>query len=70
MTCQAEVYGMKAKNIEEVLTVMANKQGCELNGQDRLLLRTRISNVLAAKERHHQRMTAPVFQWKKPPPRR
>ncbi|WP_227674938.1 hypothetical protein [Klebsiella sp. WP4-W18-ESBL-05] len=46
-------------------------QGIELNAQERLLIRTRVATSLAARDRHRQRMSAPVFQWKKPdsPPR-
>ncbi|MFJ5408563.1 hypothetical protein [Pectobacterium punjabense] len=35
---------------------LAKQQGHGLNGQGRLVLRTRIAATLAAKERHRQRM--------------
>lgn len=42
--------------LELVLIEMARQQGHELNGQDKLIIRTRVSMALAAKERHRQRM--------------
>ncbi|HDC4614170.1 TPA: hypothetical protein O8U41_001979 [Enterobacter cloacae] len=51
---------------ESVLIEMARQQGYELNSQERLIIRTRVSTVLAAKERHRQRMDAPPYQWRKP----
>jgi hypothetical protein len=52
--------------LNAVLTEMAHQQGHALNAQDRLILRTRITASLAAKERHRQRMNAASYQWKKP----
>lgn len=46
-------------NLEEVIKEMARQQGHELNGQDRLIIRTRVAMALAAKERHRQR-TVPM----------
>ncbi|QOV70571.1 hypothetical protein [Citrobacter sp. BDA59-3] len=57
-------------NIEETLKEMARQQGHELNGQDKLIIRTRLNSALSAKERHRQRMTAPEYRWRKPAPRR
>ncbi|EPH6687123.1 hypothetical protein HV337_18365 [Citrobacter freundii] len=57
---------LKHKKIELVLEAMAHQLGHELNGQDRLLIRTKTATVLAAKKRHRQRMEAPAYQWKKP----
>lgn len=57
-------------NYEEVIKEMACQQGHELNGQDTLIIRTRIAMVLAAKERHRQRMITPYYIWKKPHPKR
>ncbi|EQA1679857.1 hypothetical protein OZ396_RS17900 [Enterobacter roggenkampii] len=57
---------LKHKKIELVLEAMAHQLGHELNGQDRLLIRTKTAAVLAAKKRHRQRMEAPAYQWKKP----
>lgn len=57
---------LKNYTIEAVMLEMANQEGIVMNGQDRLLLRTRVAMSLAAKERHRQRMTSPAFNWKKP----
>lgn len=48
------------------LEEIASREGHELNGQDRLLIRTKTAMVLAAKQRHRQRMEAPPYQWRKP----
>lgn len=59
------------ETLDAVICEMARQQGHELNGQDWLLLRTRIAASLAAKERYRQRMSTDEFQWKKPaPPKR
>lgn len=57
---------LKYKKTEAVIGEMAHQLGHELNGQDRLLIRTKTAMVLAAKERYRQRMEAPPYQWKKP----
>lgn len=57
---------LKNATIEAVILEMARKEGIKMNGQDHLLIRTRVATSLAAKARHRQRMTAPAFQWKKP----
>lgn len=57
---------LKNATIEAVILEMARKEGIEMNGQDRLLIRTRVATSLAAKDRHRQRMTTPAFKWKKP----
>lgn len=57
--------------IEIVLEEMARQKGHELNEQERLIIRTRLSCALSAKERHRKRMSAPEYKWKKiTPPRR
>lgn len=56
--------------LELVLIEMARQQGHELNGQDKLIIRTRLNSALSAKERYRQRMTAPEYHWRKPSPRR
>lgn len=61
---------LKHKKIEAVIDEMARQLGHELNGQDRLLIRTRVAASVAAKDRHRQRMTAPEYRWRKPAPRR
>lgn len=54
----------------EAALIVASEEGLALNGQDKFVMRTSLSNVLAAKERHRQRMSTGEFQWKKPEPRR
>lgn len=55
----------------EAALIVASEEGLALNGQDKFVMRTSLSNVLAAKERHRQRMSTGEFQWKKPaPPKR
>nr|WP_196015423.1 hypothetical protein [Klebsiella variicola] len=61
---------LKNATIEAVILEMARKEGIEMNGQDRLLIRTRVAASVAAKDRHRQRMTAPEYRWCKPAPRR
>lgn len=56
--------------LELVLIEMARQQGHEQNGQDKLIIRTRLNSALSAKERCRQRMTAPEYHWRKPSPRR
>lgn len=57
---------LKREDLEEVIKEMARQQGHELNGQDKLILRTRLNSALSAKKLHRQRMTAKSFQWHKP----
>lgn len=61
---------LKRQVAETVLVEMARQQGRELNGQEQLIIRTRLNSVLSAKERYRQRMTAPEYHWRKPSPRR
>lgn len=57
---------LKHKKIESVIDEMARQLGHELNGQDKLVIRTKTAMVLAAKQRQRQRMEAPPYQWRKP----
>lgn len=57
---------LKREELEEVIKEMARQQGHELNGQELLIIRTRVATVLSAKERHRQRMDAKPFRWSKP----
>ena len=57
---------LKHETLIATIEVVAEQQGFSLNGQDKLIIRTRVSSVLAAKERHRQRMEAPPYQWQKP----
>ncbi|WP_314153574.1 hypothetical protein [Rouxiella badensis] len=56
--------------IEAAVIEAARLSGHELNGQEKLVVRTRVGGVLAAKERHRQRMSTGEFQWHKPKPPR
>ncbi|HFT8552670.1 TPA: hypothetical protein ACGSSW_002698 [Klebsiella pneumoniae] len=59
----------------EMLVHHQSSQRCHqrqfsLNGQERLVARTRVDTALAAKARHCRRMAASTFHWQKPiPPR-
>ena len=57
---------LNREKVEATILALASKEGIVLNGQDKLVMRTSLSNVLAAKERHRQRMGTSEFQWKKP----
>ncbi|MEQ3422608.1 hypothetical protein [Citrobacter braakii] len=48
------------------LEEIASREGHELNGQDKLVIRTKTAMVLAAKQRHRQRMKSLPYQWRKP----
>lgn len=61
---------MNSAKIEAALIEMARQQGHKLNGQEQLIIRTRLNSTLAAKQRYRQRMTAPEYHWRKPSPRR
>ncbi|HBV4373841.1 TPA: hypothetical protein MDY08_003231 [Klebsiella pneumoniae] len=57
---------LKKETLESAIISAAKWQGHELNGQDKLVIRTKTAMVLAAKQRHCQRMEAPPYQWRKP----
>ena len=61
-----EACMLKREDLEEVREEMARQQGHELNEQEQLIIRTRLSGALSAKERHRQRMDAKPYQWHKP----
>lgn len=62
---------LNREKVEATIIALASKEGIVLNGQDKLVMRTSLSTVLAAKEYHRQRMNTGELQWKKPkPPRR
>ena len=52
---------LKHKKIESVIDEMARQLGHELNGQDKLVIRTKTAMVLAAKQRHRQRMEKSII---------
>ncbi len=57
---------MKHETIEAVITEMSRLLGKELNGHDRLKIRTRIASALTAQDLHSRRMVSAPYQWKKP----
>ncbi|MFH5041433.1 hypothetical protein ABWM37_00145 [Klebsiella michiganensis] len=57
---------LKKETLESAIISAAKLQGHELNGQDKLLIRTSVAACLTAKKRHRQRMNTGVFEWKKP----
>lgn len=62
---------LNREKVEATIIALASKEGIVLNGQDKLVMRTSLSTILAAKERHRQRMGTSEFQLKKPaPPKR
>ncbi|HHA1934670.1 TPA: hypothetical protein ACOEP6_003133 [Enterobacter ludwigii] len=56
----------KSKTIEAAMLQIARKEGIELNGQDKLVMRTQIAQNAAARKRHNDRMTAGPYEWKRP----
>ncbi|HGK4426240.1 TPA: hypothetical protein ACJ2TD_001826 [Klebsiella pneumoniae] len=57
---------LKHETLISAIEVAAELRGFSLNGQERLVVRTRVDTALAAKERHRQRLEAPPYQWRKP----
>ncbi|EMG7828665.1 TPA: hypothetical protein ACJHG1_002612 [Klebsiella pneumoniae] len=57
---------LKREALESAIISAAKLQGNELNGQDKLAIRTSVAACLAAKKRHRQRMNTGAFEWKKP----
>lgn len=57
---------LKHHKIEAVIEEMARQLGHEPDGHDRLQIRIQAATALADKQRHHQRMEAPHYQWRKP----
>lgn len=61
---------LKYETLIVAIEVAAELRGFSLNGQERLVVRTRVDTALAAKARHRRRMAASTFHWQKPiPPR-
>jgi hypothetical protein len=61
---------LKHKTLIAAIEVAAELRGFSLNGQEQLVVRTRVNTTLAAKARHRRRMAASTFHWQKPiPPR-
>ncbi|EEQ4619604.1 hypothetical protein P4P03_004983 [Escherichia coli] len=68
--CQRKQEAMQlvnttAGNYARVVAEVMRRDGIELNGQDCLVIRTRVLDMLAARRRE-QRQNAAPYQWKKP----
>ncbi|WP_273818697.1 hypothetical protein [Providencia rettgeri] len=50
---------LQREAIEAVMMELAHQQGQSLNGRNRLVIRTGVSQTIQTKERHRRRMTAP-----------
>ena len=61
---------LKRETIENVLIVAAKKEGYSLNGQDRLMMRMRVSSAMDNQKRLHLQLSTGNFQWKMPKPPR
>lgn len=57
---------LKRETLESVIISAAKLRGHELNGQDKLVIRTSVAACLDAKKRHSQRMNTGSFEWQKP----
>ncbi|VTT26681.1 Uncharacterised protein [Klebsiella pneumoniae] len=57
---------LEREMIENVLVAAAKKEGHSLNGQERLILRTRITSIISAERQRERVFESKVFQWIKP----
>ncbi|KAB3423141.1 hypothetical protein F9Z58_24520 [Escherichia coli] len=55
-----------AENYVRVVAEVMWRDGIELNGQDCLVIRTKVLAILAARRRQGQRQNVASYQWKKP----
>ncbi|TQO11854.1 UNVERIFIED_ORG: LOW QUALITY PROTEIN: hypothetical protein FHU06_2809 [Citrobacter freundii] len=55
-----------AENYARVVAEVMRRDGIELNGQDRLVIRTRVLAMLTTRRRQEQRRSSAPYQWKKP----
>ncbi len=55
-----------AENYARVVAEVMRRDGIELNGQDCLVIRTRVLDMLAARQKREQRQSAAPYQWKTP----
>ena len=55
-----------AENYARVVAEVMWRDGIELNGQDCLVIRTKVLAILAARRRQGQRQNVASYQWKKP----
>ncbi|PIJ55513.1 hypothetical protein BOM23_19230 [Erwinia sp. OLMDLW33] len=62
---------LRSELIEHLIVAAAKKEGFSLNGQDRLIIRTKLAATLAGKDRHSHIMNSAPYHWRKPtPPKR
>ncbi len=57
---------LKHETLIAAIETAADLRGFSLNGQERLVVRTRVDTALAAKSRYRRRMAASTFQCRKP----
>ena len=60
------VINTTAGNYARVVAEVMRRDGIELNGQDCLVIRTRVLDMLAARQKREQRQSAAPYQWKTP----
>ncbi|EIX5136528.1 hypothetical protein MKO31_003312 [Escherichia coli] len=61
-----QLVNTTAGNYARVVAEVMRREGIELNGQDCLVIRTRVLDMLAARRQREQRQNAAPYQWKKP----
>ncbi|EHJ6103544.1 hypothetical protein KBS15_000455 [Escherichia coli] len=61
-----QLVNTTAENYARVVAEVMRRDGIELNGQDCLVIRTRVLDMLAAWRQREQRQNAGPYQWKKP----
>ncbi|WP_234262344.1 hypothetical protein [Klebsiella aerogenes] len=54
------------KSLEATALGIARKEGVELNGQERLVIRTHLAQSVSARRRYREQMEAKPYEWKKP----
>lgn len=54
------------KSLEAAALDIARKEGIELNGQDKLVIRTHLAQSASARRRYRERMDAGPYEWKRP----
>lgn len=56
----------KMKSLEAAALDIARKEGIDLNGQERLVIRTHLAQSASARRRYRERMDAETYEWKRP----
>ncbi|MWL44992.1 hypothetical protein GQL88_21435 [Escherichia coli] len=62
----AQPDSVTAENYARVVAEVMRRDGIELNGQDCMVIRTRVLDMLTARRQREQRQNAAPYQWKKP----